>query len=51
MKQIKSIPVHKFELLQFYDDGRTTLSELSSSSTDIVGGYSIEIYFENLGKI
>ena len=50
VKQIKSILVHGFGLLTFYNDERTSLSELSSSSSNIVGSHQIKIYFENLEK-
>ena len=36
------------EAPKFYNDKITTLSELSSSSTDIAGEYLIEIYLENI---
>ena len=51
LNKIKSILVNDFEFLPFYNDELTSLSELNSRSSNIAGGYSIEIHFENLGQI
>ena len=51
LNKTKSSLFHDFELLPFYNDELTSLSELNSSSSNIAGGSPIEIYFENFGQI
>ena len=51
LKKIESTLVDDFEVLPFYNDKITSLSELSSSSSNVVDGYPIEISFENLRQI
>ena len=51
LNKIISILVHDFEFLPFYNDDITSLSKLSSSSSNIVGGYPIDGCFKNLGQI
>ena len=45
LNKIKSILVNDFEFLPFYNDKLISLSELNSRSSNIAGGYPIDIYF------